>query len=121
MRGAFQLFKQSGYAFQRKSWPQPHGLSPHHKLLPWLGGLTRDQPQAQVVVDQFFERLPAAAHLLFQFGADIVIQGQSSSHIMMLAHEHHEHQRAPGGGVGQPFAPHDPELVHWYSIPPRWV
>jgi hypothetical protein len=49
-----------------------------------------------------------AAHLLLQLGADIVIESESGSHILMLAWRHHDAQPAdrnpPCPGFAAPAA-----------------
>jgi hypothetical protein len=45
------------------------------------------QAQAEQVVHDDFERLAAAAHFLFEEHGDVVVDGKSGAHIMMLMAE----------------------------------
>jgi hypothetical protein len=93
MERTFQLFQQLRHALQGKSFAQAHGTRPHHKPADRFrpAGI---QAQPQVVVYQFLESLPVAAHLLFEFGVHIVIESESRSHIQMLAWRHQDAQTA---------------------------
>jgi len=50
----------------------------------------RGQPNAQRLVHRFFERAARSTHFGFKLGADILVESQSGSHIMMLSSKHHD-------------------------------
>ncbi len=106
MERPFQLFQQLRDALQRQSLAQAHGTRPHDKPAGRFRRLAGIQTQPQVVVCHFLEGLSVAAHLLLQLGADIVIEREGSSHILMLAWRHHDAQ--PAGQVVPPIGD-DPE------------
>ena len=85
MERTFQLFQQLRHALQGESFAQAHGSRPHDKPAGRFRRPAGVQAQPQVVVYQFLEGLPVAAHLLFEFGVHIVIEGESRPHILMLA------------------------------------
>ena len=99
MERTFQLFQQFRDALQRQAFAQAHGTRPHHKPADRFRRQAGIQAQPQVVVYQFLESLPVAAHLLFEFGVHIVIESESRSHILMLAWRHQDASSPPPGGV----------------------
>lgn len=50
------------------------------------GSLTR-QPIAERFIHGFLEGLPGFAHATIKLGPELIVNGQSGSHIMMLAHK----------------------------------
>ena len=53
------------------------------------------QSEAEKMVDCGLERNPAALHLVTEKAGNIVIEGQSGSHIMMITTRHHDVNTIP--------------------------
>ena len=51
------------------------------------------EAKTQKSVYQFFERRTGTAAFFFKQAGDVVIEGQRSSHIMMLSYHHHDVKR----------------------------
>jgi len=67
-----------------KAWRPAEVVRLHDELafLAWFG--TAEEAEPQQVVHGCLQRLSRAAHLFVDFGLDVIVQGQSSSHISML-------------------------------------
>src|ERR1700729_659538 len=61
-----------------------------HEGLHWLHAGLHGQAQPQVIIHRRLERLAGLPHGLIEFGLDILFDRNSSSHIMMIAHRHHD-------------------------------
>jgi len=57
---------------------------------PLGGGSPAFQPTAQRLVDDLAERQAGTLRLRLELGRDVVIQGQSCSHALMLQSRHHD-------------------------------
>jgi hypothetical protein len=86
----FELIDQTRNARQGQPLAKTHSPRPHGELLPWLILLARDQPQAQVEIDQFFKAFAFAPGLTLQLGLHVVVQRQCRSHILMFSRVHHD-------------------------------
>lgn len=87
MSRTFEVFEQI-FNFIEISW-QPQIDRFHFKRLS-RRLLRSRQPKAQGPIHHLFERLTGFAGLLFQESGDVIIERQSSSHIMMLSWMHHD-------------------------------
>jgi hypothetical protein len=80
----FKLFEERGDFVVASSGAQSQCARRYLELATWLRLARLSQAQGQQVVDDRLEWLAAAADLLFQEDCDVIVDGKSCSHIMML-------------------------------------
>lgn len=85
MKRPFYLLDQLRDVVQRKPRPEVAEIA-HHYLegLPCTASTLVSQSTAQRFVDDLAKRPAGAARFRLQFCRHVVIQGQSSSHVLML-------------------------------------
>ena len=90
MKRSFQLLEQISDVVVRESWRKSQWAGFHDEPLPGSRLLGNIESDAKKSIHHFFKRHSRFTGLLSQFGADVVIQGKSGSHITKLALRHHD-------------------------------
>jgi len=96
MHGTFDNVEQFTDVVVAQTGLQTEIPGPHLEPLRRLGLTACLQSDPQDFVDGLLKRLARFAHLRFQLGAHIFVEGQGGPHIMMLHCRHHDVKCRPG-------------------------
>lgn len=108
MAGSFQLLDELGSPVVVQSLQPAEGSGADLEARQLVALPSQEKGRAEQVVYQRAKGLPAPPGFRFQAGRHIIIQGQRSSHILMLCQRHHDVNCLVEARMGHPGAIRSP-------------